>query len=57
MQSSIFGSPPNWHLAYVTWFFQKVLEKHGIGKMYNDCDGSRRVDDINNNGTTPRSLI
>ena len=29
MQSDIFGSPPNWHLAHVTWFFHKVLEKHG----------------------------
>lgn len=29
VQSSDFGSPPNWHLAHVTWFFQKVLEKHG----------------------------
>ena len=29
VQSDIFGSPPNWHLAHVSWFFQKVLEKHG----------------------------
>jgi ergothioneine biosynthesis protein EgtB len=29
MQSDTFGSPPNWHIAHVTWFFQKVLEKHG----------------------------
>lgn len=29
IQSDVFGSPPNWHLAHVTWFFQKVLEKHG----------------------------
>ena len=29
MQSNVFGSPPNWHLAHTTWFFQKVLEKHG----------------------------
>ena len=28
IQSSDFGSPPNWHLAHVTWFFQKVLEKY-----------------------------
>ncbi len=28
MQSNLFGSPPNWHLAHVTWFYQKVLEKH-----------------------------
>lgn len=29
IQSDPFGSPPNWHIAHVTWFFQKVLEKHG----------------------------
>jgi ergothioneine biosynthesis protein EgtB len=29
MQSDPFGSPPNWHIAHVTWFFHKVLEKHG----------------------------
>ena len=29
MQSDPFGSPPNWHIAHVSWFFQKVLEKHG----------------------------
>lgn len=31
IQSDPFGSPPNWHIAHVTWFFQKVLEKHGSG--------------------------
>ncbi len=34
-QSDPFGSPPNWHIAHVTWFFQKVLEKHGV-KMESD---------------------
>jgi ergothioneine biosynthesis protein EgtB len=29
MQSDAFGSPPNWHIAHVTWFFQKILERHG----------------------------
>lgn len=28
MQSSVFGSPPNWHIAHVTWFFHKILEKY-----------------------------
>ncbi len=28
IQSSIFGSPPNWHIAHVTWFFHKILEKY-----------------------------
>jgi ergothioneine biosynthesis protein EgtB len=28
IQSSEFGSPPNWHIAHVTWFFHKVLEKY-----------------------------
>jgi len=51
VQSSNFGSPPNWHLAHVSWFFQKVLEKHGIAKKYDDCDGSR----ADNNGTNSRS--
>lgn len=39
IQSNIFGSPPNWHLAHVSWFFQKVLEKHGqksIGRSYKE---------------------
>ena len=30
IQASDFGSPPNWHLAHVSWFYQKVLEKHGV---------------------------
>ena len=29
MQSNTFGSPANWHIAHVTWFFQKILEKYG----------------------------
>lgn len=29
IQSDPFGSPPNWHIAHTTWFFQKILEKHG----------------------------
>ena len=29
MQSDSFGSPPNWHIAHVTWFFHKVLQKYG----------------------------
>jgi ergothioneine biosynthesis protein EgtB len=53
VQSNIFGSPPNWHLAHVSWFFQKVLEKHGIGNAYIDSDSSRSGGDINNSGTTP----
>jgi ergothioneine biosynthesis protein EgtB len=28
IQSSTFGSPPNWHIAHVTWFFHKILEKY-----------------------------
>ena len=28
IQSDPFGSPPNWHIAHVTWFFQKILEKY-----------------------------
>ena len=28
MQSNPFGSTPNWHIAHVTWFFQKILEKY-----------------------------
>ena len=38
MQSHVFGSPPNWHLAHVTWFFHKVLEKHGE-KLVEESDG------------------
>ena len=39
IQSSTFGSPPNWHIAHVTWFFHKILEK------YNSSSGI----DIENN--------
>jgi ergothioneine biosynthesis protein EgtB len=31
IQSSNFGSPPNWHIAHVTWFFHKILEKYNGG--------------------------
>jgi len=54
VQSDIFGSPPNWHLAHVTWFFQKVLEKHGrrfAGGSNSDSGGSSEV---NNTSTTRR---
>jgi hypothetical protein len=36
IQSDSFGSPPNWHLAHVTWFFQKILEKYGVKISEND---------------------
>jgi hypothetical protein len=26
IQSSDFGSPPNWHIAHVTWFFQNLAK-------------------------------
>jgi ergothioneine biosynthesis protein EgtB len=35
IQSNVFGSPPNWHLAHVTWFFHKILEKYGE-EIYSD---------------------
>jgi ergothioneine biosynthesis protein EgtB len=35
IQSTDFGSPPNWHIAHVTWFFQKILEKYGDKKLSN----------------------
>jgi ergothioneine biosynthesis protein EgtB len=43
-QSDPFGSPPNWHIAHVTWFFQKVLEKHGA-KMKSDNNDSTNNND------------
>ena len=45
MQSDPFGSPPNWHLAHVTWFFQKVLEKYGV--KIQDADNSTNTDYLN----------
>ncbi|MDQ3869361.1 MAG: ergothioneine biosynthesis protein EgtB [Thermoproteota archaeon] len=33
IQSNDFGSPANWHIAHVTWFFQKVLEKYDKKKV------------------------
>ena len=35
IQSNDFGSPPNWHIAHVTWFFQKILEKYSGKKLSN----------------------
>ncbi|HEX5978431.1 MAG TPA: DinB family protein, partial [Nitrososphaeraceae archaeon] len=28
IQSNDFGSPPNWHIAHVTWFFHQILNKY-----------------------------
>jgi ergothioneine biosynthesis protein EgtB len=33
IQSNDFGSPANWHIAHVTWFFQKILEKYDEKKV------------------------
>jgi ergothioneine biosynthesis protein EgtB len=41
-QSDPFGSPPNWHIAHVTWFFQKVLEKHGAKLESNNNGNNNR---------------
>ena len=54
VQSDIFGSPPNWHLAHVNWFFQKVLEKHGqrlAGGSDSDIGGSREVNNTTYNSS------
>jgi hypothetical protein len=32
IQSNDFGSPPNWHIAHVTWFFHQILNKYGRKK-------------------------
>ncbi|MDQ5868164.1 MAG: ergothioneine biosynthesis protein EgtB [Thermoproteota archaeon] len=45
MQSDPFGSPPNWHLAHVTWFFQKVLEKYGV--KFQGMDNTTNTDYLN----------
>ena len=40
IQSNEFGSPPNWHIAHVTWFFHKILEKYSdvSVELKNNCD-------------------
>ncbi len=53
VQSDIFGSPPNWHLAHVTWFFQKVLEKHGQ-RLAGRSDSGNSAGEVNNTSTTRR---
>jgi len=45
MQSSDFGSPPNWHIAHVTWFFHKILEKYS--KSYNNYDDDFNLSYLN----------
>ena len=32
IQANDFGSPPNWHIAHVTWFFHQVLNRYGRDK-------------------------
>ena len=32
IQANEFGSPPNWHIAHVTWFFHQILNKYGRGR-------------------------
>jgi len=34
MQSDAFGSPANWHISHVTWFFQKILEKYKSESLF-----------------------
>jgi ergothioneine biosynthesis protein EgtB len=36
MQSDTFGSPANWHISHVTWFFQKILEKYKTESVFSD---------------------
>ncbi len=36
IQASDFGSPPNWHIAHVTWFFHQILIKYGRNKHINN---------------------
>jgi len=38
IQSDTFGSPPNWHIAHVSWFFHKVLERYGANLMTDEND-------------------
>jgi ergothioneine biosynthesis protein EgtB len=45
IQSDPFGSPPNWHLAHVTWFFHKILEKYGV--KISDSDATMNLDYLN----------
>ncbi|HUH29748.1 DinB family protein, partial [Gelidibacter sp.] len=29
-QSAIFSSPPKWHIAHVTWFFEEMILKNQV---------------------------
>jgi ergothioneine biosynthesis protein EgtB len=40
IQSNEFGSPPNWHIAHVTWFFHQILNKYNRDKNIVKSNGN-----------------
>jgi ergothioneine biosynthesis protein EgtB len=43
IQANDFGSPPNWHIAHVTWFFHQLLNRYGRHRNIS----RQNVDEIN----------
>src|SRR5215210_5862488 len=40
IQSNDFGSPPNWHIAHVTWFSHQILNKFNRDKNIVKSNGN-----------------
>jgi hypothetical protein len=43
IQSNDFGSPPNWHIAHVTWFFHQILNKFNRDKNIVKSNGNEII--------------
>jgi formylglycine-generating enzyme required for sulfatase activity len=47
IQANEFGSPPNWHIAHVTWFFHQILNKYGRGRNIRSSNENENEVEVN----------